>query len=82
MDSDVPNIGPGTVRLLGLVEHEAQFRVDGLDRRWNFGDDDGAYHFAIVIEPNGDGRYYDFSDVPTGETTGPKQSYYCERVGR
>ena len=82
MDSAISNVGPGTVRLLGVVEHDAQFRIDGLDRRWNFGDGDTAYDFAIVIEPNGDGSYYDFSRVPTGESTGPKQLYYCQRSRR
>ena len=80
MDSETPNLGPGTVRLLGLVEHDAQFRIDGLDRRWNFGLDEGSYEFAIVIEPNGNGSYYDFSAVSSGERTGPKQLYSCERA--
>ena len=51
MDSDIPNVGPGTVRLVGLVEHDSRFSIDGLDRRWDFSGDDGSYDFAIVIEP-------------------------------
>ena len=82
MDNAIPNIGPGTVRLVGLIEHEAQFRIDGLNRRWNFGDEDTAYDFAIVIEPNGDGSYYDFSGVAVGESTSPSQLYSCERTSR
>ena len=82
MDSDIPNVGPGTVRLVGLVEHDARFGIAGLNRRWDFSEDDGGYDFAIVIEPNGDGSYYDFSRVPTGESTGPNQLYSCERASR
>ena len=83
MDSDNPNVGPGTVQLLGLVEHDARFGIVGLNRRWDFSvDEEGTYDFAIVIEPNGDGSYYDFSVVPTGERTGPIQLYSCERAGR
>ena len=82
MDSDNPNVGPGTVQLLGLVEHDARFGIAGLNRRWDFSVDEGAYDFAIVIEPNGDGSYYDFSAVPSGERTRPQQRYSCERAGR
>lgn len=83
MDSEVPNVGPGTVRLVGLVEHDARFGIAGLNRRWDFSlDEDGTYDFAIVIEPNGDGSYYDFSRVAAGESTSPSQLYSCERTGR
>lgn len=79
IDSATPNVGPGTVRLVGLIEQEARFSIDGLNRRWNFGQDDSGYDFAIVIAPNGDGNYYDFSHVPVGETTSASQLYSCER---
>ena len=80
MDSAILNVGPGTVRLVGLIEQEARFSIDGLNRRWNFGQDDSGYDFAIVIAPNGDGSYYDFSHVPAGETTSASQLYSCERT--
>ena len=79
MDSATPNVGPGTVRLIGLIEQEAQFSIDGLNRRWNFGQDDSGYDFAIVIAPNGDGSYYDFSHIPDGQSTSASQLYSCQR---
>ena len=82
VDSAIPNVGPGTVRLVGLVEHDARFGIAGLNRRWDFSVDEGAYDFAIVIEPNGDGSYYDFSGVATGESTSPEQLYTCKRASR
>ena len=48
------------------------FKVLGLDRRWNWGDE-----YAFVIKPNGDGLYYDFSNIEDGGTTSPSQRFNC-----
>ena len=36
------------------------FRINGVDRRWNWCLKDGAYDCSFVITPSGWGRYYDF----------------------
>lgn len=43
----------------------------GVNRRWDWDS------FSIVIEPSGAGYYYDFTNVPTGETTSASDLYKC-----
>jgi len=42
---------------------------NGLDHRWDWDS------FSFLITPDGEGRYYDFSNVPRGESTSPKRIY-------
>ncbi len=49
----------------------------GLNHRWNWSSDFGNY--SIVIEPDGTGRYYDFTNVPEGESTTSKAIYKCTK---
>ena len=71
--------GLGQVSSAG-VTHSAAFRVGGLDLRWNFGLDakDGSYDYALVIQPDGSGLYYDFSRSTDGTAT-PSQTFQCEQ---
>ncbi len=46
----------------------------GLEHRWDWtGPYGGSYSF--VISPEGYGRYYDFTNVPVGESTKPRDVY-------
>ena len=58
--------------------HPAAFRVQGIDRRWNFGCDerDTAYPFAFVIKPDGTGLYYNFRPSTDGTAT-PSDLFDC-----
>jgi hypothetical protein len=49
----------GTVEVAGVV-HQAQFRINGFDRRWDFGSKEDPYLYAFVVRPGGDAAYYDF----------------------
>ena len=49
----------------------------GLDRRWDFGDE---LAYAFIIRPDGEGMYYDFSEVDDDEKTGPSQHFFCSRT--
>ena len=51
----------GLIEVAG-VKHKSRFRVNGFNRRWDFGlAKDMTYNFAFIIRPNGDASYYDFS---------------------
>ena len=65
--------GSGEVSVTGIT-HRARFSVEGLERRWDFGEN-GEY--AFVINPQGGGAYYDFSDSALGEIVQPSQTYGC-----
>ena len=65
--------GSGEVSVTGIT-HRARFSVEGLERRWDFGEN-GEY--AFVINPQGGGAYYDFSDSEIGEIVEPSQTYGC-----
>ena len=69
----------GRVSVAG-VEHTADFRVNGLDRRWNFGEYEDGWPYALLIRPNGSGLYFDFSSSDDG-TAKPSQFFECERTG-
>lgn len=50
----------------------------GLEHRWDWtGPYGGSYSF--VITPEGYGRYYDFTNVPYGESTKPRDVYKVRR---
>jgi hypothetical protein len=49
----------------------------GLDIRVKFGDD---YAYTMLIQPNGNTEYYDFSNVKAGESTSPKTIYKCSKI--
>ncbi len=67
--------------LVAGVTYRADFRVVGLDRRWNWGEETSLFQqsfaYSFIIRPNGDGLYYDFSDVEIGGETSPSQTFTC-----
>ena len=65
--------GLGIVSIGGFVQG-ATFYIDGLDRRWDFGDN----VYSFIITPDGTGTYFDFSNVEEGESTEPSEAYKCE----
>ena len=69
--------GSGEVAVAGIT-HAAQFRVAGLNRRWDFGYDEtkGSYLYAFVIEPDGTGLYLDFSASSDGAAK-PRDLFKC-----
>ena len=69
------DVGVGEVSVAG-VTYMALFQVTGLDRRWDFGSDEIPI-YSFIIQPNGDGAYYDFSNVEAGGTTMPSQNFKC-----
>lgn len=54
-----------------------QYHRQGLDRRWDWSS--GGGNFSFVVNPDGAGRYYDFSSVPLGEKTKPRDIYKCSQ---
>ena len=65
--------GVGEVSVAG-VAWPAMFRIAGLNRRWDFGEE---FSYAFVIEPSGQGAYYDFSSVEDSDGTGASQFFGC-----
>ena len=70
--------GFGEVSVAG-VTHKALFRVEGLNRRWDFGEEirTDLSPYSFVIFPSGGGAYYDFSGVEPGGKTKPRQFFSC-----
>jgi len=63
---------------VGDTTHPADFRVDGLNWRWNFGcTEDRAYPYSFIIEPDGTGLYYNFRPSVDGRAD-PSEYYDCE----
>ena len=53
----------GEIDVAGIT-HLTQYTVQGFKRRWDFdARDDGRFKYALIIEPNGDGLYYEFPEV-------------------
>ena len=51
----------GSIEVAGTT-HVAKYKVAGFNRKWDFmPDDEESFDYAFIIEPNGDGSYYDFS---------------------
>lgn len=47
----------------------------GLEHHWSWIGDDFDESFTFVISPEGYGRYYDFTNVPDGESIKPRDVY-------
>ena len=60
----------------GDTGETALYRRRGLERRWDWGP---RLEYAFVITPDNTGLYFDFSSVPEGETTTPREVYKCRR---
>lgn len=59
----------------GFTGKTAIYGRNGLERRWDWGDEYGKY--AFIIKPDGTGLYYDFSSVASGESTKASDVYKC-----
>ncbi len=69
--------GLGEVSVAGIT-HKASFKIEGFDRRWDFGDESigDPYLYSFVIDPSGRGTYYDFSGTD-GKQIPPRQTFNC-----
>ena len=67
-------MGKGEVLVAG-VNYDADFVLEGFDRRWYFGED---REYSFVISPEGAGGYYDFTGVKSGEEILPSRTYGCK----
>ena len=71
--------GAGEVKFGGIRE-DTSFRVEGLDRRWNWClASDGTYDCAFVVSVSGSGAYYNFRASADG-TAKPSDLFTCERL--
>ena len=71
--------GTGEVKFGGIRE-DTSFRVDGLDRRWDWClESDGTYDCAFVVSVSGSGAYYNFRSSADG-TAKPSDLFRCERL--
>jgi hypothetical protein len=66
----------GTIQVAGIT-HNARYWVEGIDRRWNWGDGKD-WKYSFIIKPDGSAAYYDLSHVEPGESTGPRDFFVCE----
>jgi len=69
----------GEIKVAGIT-HKAKFRVQGFERRWDFGlnKKDFSYNYAFVVKPNGAAAYYDFSSSKTGKSVQPNIIMKCK----
>ena len=67
--------GAGRVSI-ALVTYPARFQVAGLERRWGFGGEE-RNDYAFVITLDGNGTYYDFSNVKDGTRPPPSLRLQC-----
>ena len=61
----------------GFSGEHTMYQRTGLEHRWSWSTDGGSYSF--IIKPDGTGLYYDFSNIPDGETTTAKEVYRCSK---
>ncbi len=73
VEGDGKSSGFGEVSVAGTT-YPASFQVAGFDRRWNFGE---KMNYSFIIAPDGDGLYYDFTNVEVGDTTKPRDLFKC-----
>ena len=72
------NAGTGIVSFGDGIAAATQFHIDGIERRWNWCLEDGAYKCAFVVSPGGDGRYFQFRGMPGGRAK-PTSLWSCSK---
>ena len=72
-------LGSELQQLVGFVLYDGGYsgkysfhEREGLHHSWTWGD-----NYEFVIESDGKGLYYDFSTVPEGESTEPRELFKC-----
>ena len=64
----------GKMMLKGTnTEKDTFYQLNGVQHTWNW-----DIHYQIIIHSDGRAAYYDFTDVPVGESTTPKEYYDCK----
>ena len=74
--------GTGEVHAGGTITH-TDFKMQGLDRRWNWGDNPqrpGRYLYSIVLNLERTAKYYDFSMADDDGIATPKDIFKCEML--
>lgn len=65
----------GLVAIRGLPPFKTSFRIEGLNRRWDWGSNP---KFTIVLDPQQDAFYIEFPlDAKRGDTAQPQSHYFC-----
>ena len=69
----------GEIEVSGSTQ-KTKFRVDGINRRWNFGlNSEGGYNYAFIIKPDKSAAYYNFTGSK-GKGVKPSQIFKCEQL--
>lgn len=72
-----PGRKKGGIAVAGVI-HATVFQVAGFDRRWDFGSSNKGYQYSFIIEPNGDGHYFDFGKESKAK---PSKLMKCREIG-
>jgi hypothetical protein len=62
----------------GDTGNSTLYQREGINHRWSWGPNGNDY--AFIINPRGGGLYYDFSNVPDGESTMVEDLFSCKRM--
>jgi hypothetical protein len=75
MDYKLPSVAK---ILVSGHTYKGRAKIDGLDRRVDFSNDNRRYTYSLIVHPDGYTSYYDFTNVKFGVTTKPVGAYYCK----
>ena len=65
------------------ITHSTVFQIAGFERQWWWDrrSDESGFDYGFVIEPDGNGGFYDFSNVSEPrKSTYPTASFHCNRA--
>jgi hypothetical protein len=63
----------------GNVGDLVSYRRAGLNHRWSWEKVNGDYKYSFVIDPEGNGAYYDFTGAKRETFQDAKQTYKCKK---
>ena len=67
----------GIVEIIDGTRQPALFSFKGINRTWVFGKN---YDHQIVLKPNQEAYYYDFTGAKDGERRKSRQGFHCEKL--
>ena len=68
----------GWLNRLGGKKHKANVSIDGFDRRWDYTTKDESREYAVIMDPNGQAGFINFTGAEIGDSRESRYMLECK----